>query len=224
MWDTPIADHLTAGSTGAALNGAGGGSVTIGGYADGQDPATLVLDALAADYTTTGTIGAKINASGSSADPLANPVPGSYEAGTAGYTLGQIPAIKTKTDLLAPGQPVILQTPVTGANVTIYRGDSYLSEDAGRQILIPFSSTVDVTDATGTLQILVNGTTFTKAVTISGSTTDQQIAISLTSDETNSMLPSKWGYNVIVTLSTGDIITAVTGTWNVLQRPGLPRS
>jgi len=41
---------------------AAGGNVTVQGYASGQDPATLVLDALGSDHDITNTIGAEINA------------------------------------------------------------------------------------------------------------------------------------------------------------------
>lgn len=47
-----------------------------------------VWDELAASHNTAGTMGAKLNAAGSAADPLANPVPGAYAAGTAGAVIG----------------------------------------------------------------------------------------------------------------------------------------
>lgn len=56
-------------STAALVNAPGGGNVTVGGYASGQDPATLVLGANAASWNTAGTIGHDINASGSASDP-----------------------------------------------------------------------------------------------------------------------------------------------------------
>lgn len=65
------------------------GSGTVTGYATGQDPATLVLNALASAHNNAGSVGAKINAAGASGDPLANPVPGSYADGTAGNILGK---------------------------------------------------------------------------------------------------------------------------------------
>lgn len=64
------------------------GNPTVGGYAAGQDPATLVLDALAASHNGANTIGSKVNSAASAGDPLLNSVPGSYAAGTAGYVLG----------------------------------------------------------------------------------------------------------------------------------------
>ncbi len=78
-----------------------GGNVTVGGYASGQDPATLVLDAAAASHNSAGTIGQKINAAGGAADPLLNAVPGSYAPGTAGYELGNLGV--TVWDTALPG-------------------------------------------------------------------------------------------------------------------------
>ncbi len=68
-------------------------SATVAGYASGQDPATLVLDALAADHTLSGSVGQKISAAGGAADPLLNPVPGAYAAGTAGFVIGSLEVI-----------------------------------------------------------------------------------------------------------------------------------
>lgn len=72
------------------------GNVTVGGYASGQDPATLVLDATAASHNAANSVGSMINApgtGGSSAvtttgDPWAAPLPGAYAPGTAGALLG----------------------------------------------------------------------------------------------------------------------------------------
>lgn len=61
------------------------GNVTVGGYAAGQDPATLVLDVAAASHNTAGTIGAKINSAASAGDPWSTSEPGSYVSGTFGY-------------------------------------------------------------------------------------------------------------------------------------------
>lgn len=64
------------------------GSVTVGGYASGQDPATLVLDADIADHEASGSVGAAIAAAGGSGDPWATALPGSYTSGQAGYLVG----------------------------------------------------------------------------------------------------------------------------------------
>lgn len=63
-------------------------SVTVGAYASGEDPATLVLGATASSWNTTGTIGHDINSAGTASDPWTTALPGSYSAGTAGYLIG----------------------------------------------------------------------------------------------------------------------------------------
>jgi len=52
----------------------------------------------ASGHNTAGTIGQKINAAGGAADPLTNPVPGSYGAGTAGNILGNFAPTMLKFD------------------------------------------------------------------------------------------------------------------------------
>lgn len=47
-----------------AISASVSGNVTVGGYAGGQDPATLVLGATASSWNTAGTIGAKVNTAG----------------------------------------------------------------------------------------------------------------------------------------------------------------
>ncbi|MDE2468979.1 MAG: hypothetical protein KGL35_09610, partial [Bradyrhizobium sp.] len=105
IWtDTTAGDFATVGSPGhvlvsqlggalvnsvftsAALANAPSGNTTVAGYATGQDPATLVLDALAANHNTPNTIGARINSAGSAADPLLNAASG-YVADSIGYEM-----------------------------------------------------------------------------------------------------------------------------------------
>jgi len=77
------------GAVGSVAGNVGGNVTgTIGGYASGQDPATLVLGATAANWNTAGTIGNKINSAASAGDPWNTALPGSYGAGTAGFILG----------------------------------------------------------------------------------------------------------------------------------------
>lgn len=71
---------------------------TVGGYASGQDPATLVLDVSAASHNIANSIGAKINAAGGAADPWATALPGAYGAGTAGYEVGNMIPLLLKYD------------------------------------------------------------------------------------------------------------------------------
>lgn len=62
-------------SSAALANAPSGGNVTVGGYATGQDPATLVLSAVLANFTTSGTVGAALNLLPSIANPGDNPIP-----------------------------------------------------------------------------------------------------------------------------------------------------
>lgn len=67
-----------------------GGYVFVGGYAPGQDPATVVLDASASAFTAPGTIGGLIAAAASAGDPWVTDIPASYPVGTAGFIVGNI--------------------------------------------------------------------------------------------------------------------------------------
>jgi hypothetical protein len=129
-------------SVGALVNaptGGGGGNVTVGGYAAGQDPATLVLDPAASGHNIAGSIGAKINAAGGAADPLLNAVPGSYASGTAGAVLGSL--------LAAPITTVGPVNPTTGV-FTVIRGDDYFTAD-NRALTLACPVGTGIPDLTG---------------------------------------------------------------------------
>jgi hypothetical protein len=69
----------------APAGGSGGGSVTVAGYATGQDPATLVLDGVASAHNTAGSIGALVNAFGgdtSGTTTLLSRIPGTVQPQT----------------------------------------------------------------------------------------------------------------------------------------------
>lgn len=78
--------------------------------------AAAVLDATALSYDTAGSIGEKINSSGAAGDPLDNAVPGSYAAGTAGFALGEVAAVRvlgpigstvTRPGEVLPGETIV---------------------------------------------------------------------------------------------------------------------
>lgn len=93
---------------------------TVGGYATGQDPANLVLNATAASYDTTGTIGAEINRAGSAADPWSVDLPGSYSSGTAGFELGNM---VTSITTALQGSTITVTTPVgEGGALNVSKG------------------------------------------------------------------------------------------------------
>jgi hypothetical protein len=89
-------------------------NVTVGAYATGQDPATLVLDVAASGHNSTNTIGNKINSAGSAGDPWSTTIPGSYVAGTAGAILGGNLDAKVSTrSTFAGGAVASVTSPVT---------------------------------------------------------------------------------------------------------------
>ena len=63
-------------------------SVSIGSQPSANDIAQAVWGSIAEALNVTGTMGQKLNSAGGSADPLTNPVPGSYAPGTAGFAIG----------------------------------------------------------------------------------------------------------------------------------------
>ncbi len=175
--------------------GGGGGSVTVAGYATGQDPATLVLGAVAASWNTAGTIGQKINAAGGNADPLTNPVPGNYAGGTAGYVLGHL----DPTD-------VTVQLPVDpSGNVVVRIGCDYLLATGNE---LPFDSTgvwPDLTGATIALE-LWQPSSDTALYSFPGvvltPTGDQQVYFELTHTQTSTITAGQYSYLVRATLAT----------------------
>jgi len=84
VWDEAISGHLTAGSTGEALDNAGaaGSPPTAAAIAD------AVWDEALAGHAAAGSTGEALAGAGSAGDPWATPLPGAYGAGTAGKILG----------------------------------------------------------------------------------------------------------------------------------------
>jgi hypothetical protein len=80
VWDEAISGHLSAGSTGAALNGAT--APTAAAVAD------AVWDEALSGHLSAGSTGEALNAAGGAGDPWITTLPGSYTAGQAGYILG----------------------------------------------------------------------------------------------------------------------------------------
>lgn len=113
VWDEAIAGHLSAGSTGAALNSAGGGSTpdqiaaAVWGYSVGLAApvsdsfgqavseiwnkshfAGDVWDVILTAHLTAGSTGFALNAAGAAGDPWSTSLPGAYGVGTAGFIVG----------------------------------------------------------------------------------------------------------------------------------------
>lgn len=223
IWQDPTAgaDFAVAGSIGKLLSS--GTLATVNGYSTGQDPATLVWNAVASAFNTAGSMGQKLNAAGGAADPLTNPVPGNYAAGTAGY---EIAATYAKVSSLGAGQinyvgPV---NPQTGS-VLLYIGDDYKAAD-GRAL--------QWTNAAGNWPNLTSaaiaaffkiGTTvygpFAGSV-ITPTGANQQIQVELSSAQTSTLGATGTGgqstIDVVATLSNGDKATLVDSAAIVLAR------
>jgi len=82
VWDEAIAGHLTAGSTGAALNGAT--APTAAAVAD------AVWDEALAGHLSAGSTGEALNAAGAAGDPWTTTLPGAYAGAQAGKMLSDI--------------------------------------------------------------------------------------------------------------------------------------
>jgi hypothetical protein len=147
---------FTAAALANAPTGSSGGGGTVTGYANGQDPATLVLDALAFSHDDVGSIGQKINAAGGSADPLTNPVPGGYAPGTAGYVIGT-----ATSDVAGPGasrvtlkfysDPPTDSVPIVGASVWV------TTDPGGRDVV---AGTITTDSLGSVLFLLTAGATY----------------------------------------------------------------
>lgn len=184
-------------------------NVTVGGYASGQDPATLVLDIPSSGHNSSGTIGAKINTAGSAADPLLNNVPGSYAAGTAGAALGKIGSAL-----------VTVVSPIDSTGViTIQAGDDYQSAE-GRTILFTQSgpgwpSTLSGGSSTFFIYGLSAGTFSQAGVTIVATPPGQQIGIPLAATNTSTWARGSYDYALIFTNAAGHTQTLQTGSLTV---------
>lgn len=106
-------------------------NTTVGGYASGQDPATLVLDTAASSHNTALTIGNKINSAGAGGDPLATVVPAAYGSTTAGFAIGTllsrlgVPAgASIAADIAAPSNINLSQAVPTTGNTAHTVGDA----------------------------------------------------------------------------------------------------
>lgn len=210
-WTTTASSVFTTASLANAPGG--GGSVTVGGYASGQDPATLVLGATASSWNSAGTIGQKINAAGGAADPLGNQVPGSYASGTAGYVLGHV----------NPAQVTVTSPVGIGGDFAVVAGCDYKAAD-GRSI--------DFTDSASTWPNLTAASAVTLTVyPLPGSasltpvsysmsfvtvgSSNQKVRLELTAAQTATMPSGQ--FKVVATLSDGDQVNLVRARATVTQ-------
>lgn len=208
---TAGSDFQTAGSVGAfvlTLSGGGGGNVTVGGYANGEDPATLVWNAVASNFNTAGTMGNKLNAAGGAADPLGNYVPGNYLPGTAGNAIG-----------LLLGANVKVFAPVAAnGDTTITRGDDYLAADS-RALLYSDTGNTWADNSTAVWKIFRPGSstpTLSVAGTISPATgSGKQLTVALSSAVTAALTDTTYRLAVVFTRQDGHVETNIAGTLTV---------
>lgn len=147
VWDEAMSGHLTAGTTGEALDGAGGSGTapTVGEIAD------AVWDEATSGHSTAGSAGAAIIAAQSAGDPWSTALPGSYADGTAGQIVGEsVPAIKAKTDNIGLGSITYQSSVDAAGSMRIYAGQDY---DGSMAIIITRTSWAgpSLTGSTGKL-------------------------------------------------------------------------
>jgi hypothetical protein len=119
-------------------------------------------------HNTASTMGALLTAAGGAADPLANTVPGSYLAGTAGYNLGLIPSIKTETDTIGEDAAIVFTSPVTvTGDLQIVPGDAYDNDHSRAIDDLELTGAPSLTGATVKLVIKAAGIEVT-ATSITG--------------------------------------------------------
>lgn len=190
----------------AAVWGAGTRTLTSGAAPSAADNAAAVWDLAIAGHTTAGSTGEKLNAAGASGDFLASAVPGAYADGTAGAALGNIPAIKAKTDLLAAATAPEIRAGVTSAgDVYLYLGADHSADDMA-WIFTDAGDWPDLTGLTVKVNIRKTDTTLlqlTPTVTGEG-TANQVIRAEPTAAQTAGFTIGRKSYAVWVTNGGGD--------------------
>ncbi len=175
--DTIITNQGTQG-TGALATSAQAGTIISQTVASAI--AVAVLDVQQSLHNNTGTIGYDIGAAGSAADPLLNPVPGSYPAGSAGYVLGNLPATANVT--ISPVVITLQDNQITAPPIAIFYESaaavSFILQDAtGTPIVPPGNAVWELVVFTpNPITGIPDTTLFTTAGTISGSTVSFSIA------------------------------------------------
>lgn len=180
-----------------------------------EENALQVWEEDSGDHNTSGTMGARLNAAGAAADPLENPVPGSYVDGTAGYYLGLLATIHAHSILITSGRVIAIVAPTVGAGgyLTIYRGADYVTGDLDLDV----PGTHDLTGATS---VTITCAAFTKTMTIVSSGGDvQTVRFTLTAAETAVMRLGKHPWLITAVLASGSTKPIAEGTVEVKGTP-----
>lgn len=123
VWDISLAAHLTAGTTGAALNGAIAPTAAV--------VADAVWDEILSSHVVVGSAGAALAAAGSAGDPWSTPLPGAYATGTAGKIIG---SFSSQLGAGAIAWPYTITNSITGLPVA--DADVWVSSDlAGLNVI-----------------------------------------------------------------------------------------
>lgn len=158
--------------------------------------ADQVWDEAIAGHLNPGSTGLALNTAGAAADPLTNPVPGTYAAGTAGAAIGSLQTGKIT---------VVSPMSQDGLAVKLVRGDDYLNAD-GRALVWTDSGSnwPNLTGAT----VKFKWGIFTKTCTVIGAGgAHQQVSLDLTSAETD-VLQNGY-FDLEATLSNTHVVTLV---------------
>jgi hypothetical protein len=192
---------LTPDATALSEINSGGGS-----YDATTDALQAIRDRGDAAWTTGG-------GGGGGSDPLENPVPGSYAAGTAGYVLGTL-----------QGMEVNIVSPVAeDGDVTIVRGDDYLAADGRALDFVNAAGTwPNLTSAVIVLTARRRGCSALGPVAgsvITATGPNQKVRVELTHTLTGSLAPAPpaYRYDVQATLSDGSIVTLQLGDLEVTE-------
>ena len=171
------------------------------------DITDAVWDELLAGHADPGSTGEALSASGSSSDPLLNQVPGTYAAGTAGAALGHV----------GSGQIVTVSPVAQDGAVETIQGDDY-SAASGRAIEWTDVSAgwPDLTDAT--VQVIIGGIVEMVGSVVTPSGSGKKLRLVMTDLQTAAIRVGAHPFQVIVTLSSDEIVTLVDAVWTSRRR------
>ena len=166
-----------------------------------------VWDELIAGHAIAGSTGATLAASGGASDPLLNQVPGAYASGTAGAALGRI----------GSGQITTVSPVAQSGDVETIMGDDYSSTDARALDWTDTSASwPTLTDAT--IAVTIRGVSSYAGSVVTATGDSKKVRLELTDVQT-AAIPAGWyPFQVIATLTSGNVVTLVEGNWLSKER------
>lgn len=195
------------------------GNVTVGGYAPGQDPATLVLDVAASAHNLANSIGHDITlaaAAGAAADQWATNVPGTYTGQQAGALFARF----------VNSAQIVMVSPLTVLGDLIVNRKNDLDSAKGTAVSITdtagvwpdltgASAVITVADSSGNVQIPPTSVAITVPSGANKTVVVNLTAALLTIPATVPQFP--YQYDIVATLSGGDRVTLKAGNFLVRQ-------